>query len=126
MRGPIRWHRHVAAAARFLMQKQTEVGQLDARMESFVERASKDLAVKLAVDTDQIELVEASYVTWRDSSLGCSKPGMQYVQALVEGTRIKLRSAGKIDHYRGGKNKSPTLCKKPASIEPLPYEPSDA
>ena len=109
-----------------MTQTKPRVGPLDARMQDFVERASKDLAARLAVDADQIELVEAIYVTWRDSSLGCSRPGMQYMQALVEGTRITLRNAGKIYHYHGGKNNPPSLCEKPAPNEPSPYGPSDA
>ena len=109
-----------------MTQKKSAVGPLDARMQGFAEWASKDLAARLAVEVDQIELVEADYVTWRDSSLGCAKPGVQYMQALVEGTRIKLRNAGKIYHYHGGKNNPPPLCENPASNEPMPYGPSDA
>ena len=103
-----------------------KVGKLDARMQGFVDSARNDLVEKLKVRSDQVELVEASYVTWRDSSLGCPQPGTQYMQALVNGTRIKLRNAGKIYNYHGGKNKPPTLCEKPDSREPLPYGAGDA
>ena len=101
-------------------------GKLDARLQGYVDSSSNDLAEKLNVSEDQIELVEASYVTWRDSSLGCPQPGNQYMQALVNGTQIKLRSAGKIYHYHGGKKKPPSLCEKPDFRQPLPYGSGDA
>ncbi len=101
-------------------------GRLDARLQSFVDSSRTDLAERLNVSEDQIELVEASYVTWRNSSLGCLQPGHEYMQALVNGTRIKLSHAGKVYHYHGGKTKAPTLCEKPDSKPPLPYGSGDA
>lgn len=100
--------------------------KLDARLQAYVDSSRSDLAEKLKVAEDQIELVTADYVTWRDSSLGCPQPGNQYMQALVNGSRVKLRSAGKIFHYHGGKNKAPTLCEKPDPKPPLPYGSGDA
>lgn len=107
-------------------KEKPKVGHLDVRMQGFVAATSKQLAAKLKVSVDQIELVEASYVTWRDSSLGCPQSGTQYMQALVNGTRIKLRSAGKVYHFHGGGSKPPTLCENPTSNEPLPYGSGDA
>lgn len=104
----------------------SKVSQLDARLQGFVAGASKELAAKLNVPVDQIELVEASYVTWRDSSLGCPRRGMSYLQVLVDGTRIKLRGAGKIYHYHSGRNRKPSLCTTPALNEPLPSGSGDA
>ncbi len=109
-----------------MAQEKPKVGHLDARMQGFVDRARNDLAAKLDVSADQIELAEARYVTWRDASLGCPQPGTQYTQALVDGTRIKLRKDGKIYHYHGSGDKPPTLCASPASNEPLPYGSGDA
>ncbi len=108
------------------MPEKSTPGPLDARMQAFVDSSRKDLAAKLQVLVSQIELVDASYVTWRDSSLGCPQPGNQYMQALVNGTRIKFRYAGKIYHYHSGNNKAPSLCEKPAASEPLPYGSGDA
>ena len=101
-------------------------GTLDARLQGFVDSSRADLAEKLDVSEDEVELVEARYVTWRDSSLGCPQPGYEYLQALVNGTRIQLRHAGTVYHYHGGKNKAPALCEKPDSKSPLPYGSGDA
>jgi len=95
-------------------------------LQRLVDLAVPDLAAKLKVDESAIELVEAQYVTWRDSSAGCPKPGMQYLQVLTNGARIVLQADGTKYHYHSGGNRPPTYCAKPSSIEPLPYSPGEA
>ena len=95
-------------------------------LQRLVDLAIPDLATKLKVDESTIELVEAQYVTWRDGSAGCPKPGMQYMQVLTNGARIVLRADGTIYHYHSGGNRPPSYCAKPSSIEPLPYSPGEA
>ena len=95
-------------------------------LQRLADLAVMDLATSLNVDEETIELVEAQYVTWRDSSAGCPKPGMQYLQVLTNGARIVLRVDGTIYHYHSGGNRPPTYCAKPSSIEPLPYSHGEA
>jgi hypothetical protein len=45
------------------------------------------------VDPSSLTVTRAEPVTWRDSSLGCSQPGMQYLQVLTPGYRIELHGA---------------------------------
>lgn len=52
-----------------------------------------DAARRLGVDENAVVLTDAERVTWRDSSLGCAEPGMNYSQALVPGFRITAKSA---------------------------------
>ncbi|MDD5371523.1 MAG: hypothetical protein PHQ40_20790, partial [Anaerolineaceae bacterium] len=59
-----------------------------------------------------IEIVDASSVTWPDSSLGCPKPGMVYTQVLVDGILIRFRVGGQIYEYHGGGGSPASLCKK--------------
>ena len=38
-------------------------------------------------------------VEWRDASLGCPKPGVDYIQVLTPGYVIKLEAAGSVYEY---------------------------
>lgn len=82
-----------------------------------VQQAKEDLAQRLDIAVEAIEVVQVEEVTWRDGSLGCPQPGMAYTQALVNGTRIKLEANGQIYHYHSGGG-APFLCENPE--EPLP------
>ena len=88
--------------------------------------AIADLAASLKVDAKVVEVLEAQFVTWRDSSAGCPRPGMQYMQVLTNGARIVLRVGGTIYHYHSGENRPPFYCANPSSIEPLPYSHGEA
>lgn len=72
-----------------------------------------DLATRLGVEADSIEVVSEEAVTWRDGSLGCAKPGFAYTQALVEGSRIMLRADGTDYEYHSGGAEPPFWCEKP-------------
>jgi len=88
--------------------------------------AKSDLSTKLGIDAEDIDIVEAAYVTWRDSSIGCPRPGMQYMQVLTNGSRILLRANAVLYHYHSGGSRAPFLCAKPSPNEPLPYAPGEA
>jgi hypothetical protein len=77
-----------------------------------INQARDDLARRLALDPTGIELVDASTVTWPDSSLGCPQPGMLYTQALVDGVRLRLRANGIVYNYHSGGSRAPFLCEK--------------
>jgi len=51
----------------------------------------QDLAQRLDVDPQSIEISNARQVTWRSGALGCPKPGMNYTDALVPGAVIYLQ-----------------------------------
>ena len=93
----------------------------DPGMEKLVSQARQDLAARLAIGPDDIELLEAGHVTWRDSSAGCPQPGMQYLQVLTNGTRIRLRAENKTYHYHSGGDRPPFFCANPSPIDPLPF-----
>ena len=78
-----------------------------------VEQAKADLAKRLGVDAGQLTVVSSSEVTWPDGSLGCPEPGMNYTQALVQGSRIILEAGGKQYHYHSGGSRPPFLCTNP-------------
>jgi hypothetical protein len=55
-----------------------------------VMQAKKDLARRLSVEVDQINLREVRKVRWPDSSLGCPQPGKIYSQMPQDGWLIRL------------------------------------
>ncbi len=78
-----------------------------------VEVAKADLAQRLSVAADAIEVVAARNVTWRNGSLGCPEPDMMYTQVLIEGMKIILAVDGEEYHYHSGSNRGPFLCENP-------------
>ena len=81
--------------------------------------AKEDLAKRLGIPIDEIELITMESVTWRDGSLGCPKPGMQYTQALVNGSLIMLSVDERQYRYHSGRGGTPFLCENKPD-PPLP------
>ena len=82
----------------------------DPGLRQFVRLAQEDLARRLAVPADQIELVEVRDVVWPDKGLGCPQPGMAYLQVQVDGLLIRLRAGGRLYEYHSGGDRPPFLC----------------
>ena len=72
--------------------------------------ARDDLAQRLGVDPEQLEVISAEEVTWPDGSLGCPEPGMSYTQALVDGSKVVLGHDGRVYVYHAGDDGEPFLC----------------
>ncbi len=87
--------------------------RVDSGLADRVEVAKLDLAERLEVSLKSIHLLEAMTVTWRDSSAGCPRPGMNYLQVLNPGVRILLQAAKKTYHYHGRGGGVPFLCERP-------------
>jgi hypothetical protein len=75
-----------------------------------VEPARTDLARRLGIDPDEIEVVRAEEITWPDGSMGCPEPGKSYTQALVEGSRVVLVHDDRVYVYHAGGGSEPFLC----------------
>ena len=64
----------------------------------------QDLASRLDIEPDDVEVSISRPVTWRSGALGCPRPGVAYTDALVPGILIELR-VGKVtyrSHARHG------------------------
>ncbi len=99
---------------------------LGPEMRRLVDLAKKDLAARLSVSGQEIEMLQAEFVTWRDSSVGCPQSGYQYMQVLTNGSRITLSANKQTFYYHSGGNRPPFLCEKPSLTEPLPYAPGQS
>lgn len=74
--------------------------------------AVADLAQRLNVAPETIEVVETRAVIWPDSSLGCPQPDMAYTQVQQDGLLIRLQALGQTYSYHSGGMREPFLCEK--------------
>lgn len=80
-------------------QGDTDGEALDPQAAALVEEAKEDLSTRLKVALDRIALKSAQAVRWRDSSLGCPQPGMNYLTVITPGYLIKLEASGRVFEY---------------------------
>ena len=82
----------------------------------------ESLSRKLNVDTAQIKINKITKVTWRDASLGCPKPGVDYMRVETPGYSIILEVEGKTYEYHTDESKRATLCNsaQPKGVNPIP------
>ena len=88
---------------------------IDPAMEPLIQMARADLAGRLGVAEDEIEVLEARAVVWPDASLGCPQPGMAYIQIPFDGGLIRLEAAGLEYNYHTGGGEGPFLCEPSGS-----------
>lgn len=93
----------------------------DPGMKRLTDIAKADAAMRAGVSAEQIEVLEARYVTWPDGSAGCPEPGHMYTQATTNGALIRLRLGNSELRYHSSQNLKPFLCKNPVG-EPIEYE----
>jgi hypothetical protein len=79
----------------------------DARLGQLARAA---LAQELAVAEADITVVAVEETEWRDSSLGCPKPGMNYLQVITPGYKITLEAQGKRYEYHSDTNRRVVRC----------------
>ena len=91
-------------------------------LQELVLQAKRDLAHRLSIQVDQIDLVEASVVVWPDGSIGCPQPGVEYTQVQQEGLLIRLRVGKRVYPYHSGGGRSLFLCDE-ASTGVAPVSP---
>jgi hypothetical protein len=91
-------------------------------LEGLVDQAKEDLAQRLSVEMEQIELLAVESVVWPDSSLGCPEPGMAYLQVLSDGVSILLAAEGRAYQYHSGGSRGPFLCEQPLQLPKLDDE----
>lgn len=87
--------------------------------------AVQDLAERLEISAESIEVLSARAVTWPDGAIGCPEPGGMYTQALVDGLQIVLIADGREFHYHAGGDRPPFLCpeeRRQMPIGPGRYE----
>ena len=92
----------------------TPTTKIEPGLQQLIDTAIADLANRLSIDRNTVEVISAQSVVWPDRSLGCPQPGMVYPQVLAEGYHIELRVKGQVYSYHGGEGRGPFLCENPA------------
>jgi hypothetical protein len=87
--------------------------------------AREDLAERLEIGVETIEVLGAELVVWPDASMGCPDPEMMYIQVLQDGSLIRLRVEDAVFEYHSGGDRTPFLCEEPSAPVSSPHE-SDA
>ena len=92
-----------------------------------VVQARQDLAYRLGIPLEEIEVLSFEAVVWPDASLGCPQPGMEYLQVPKDGALIRLHAEGQDYDYHSGGNRGVFLCEKSLQgskdnpkIDPIP------
>jgi hypothetical protein len=78
--------------------------------QAVVRLAEEDLAQRLGLKADQIQLVSVQAVEWSDTSLGCPQPGMMYAQVITSGYRVTLEAEGQTYDYHTDQSDHVILC----------------
>jgi hypothetical protein len=95
-------------------------------MSSGIVQPERDRAIRLATETlarhldvaaDKIRLVRAEAVDWPNSSLGCPKEGMSYMQVIVPGFRVRLAVGDREHAVHTGGNRA-IVCESAARTPP--------
>jgi hypothetical protein len=90
----------------------TPTASVSQGLQRFVDLAVADLAQRLDVGTDQIEVIEVQEVVWPDAGLGCPQPGMRYRQVPQDGLLIRLGVEERVYDYHSGGGRDPFLCEQ--------------
>jgi hypothetical protein len=80
-------------------------------VEHLVRLSIDNLSQRLNISAGQISVVEAIPVIWRDASLGCPKPGIDYVRVETPGYSILLQAGDKIYTYHTNETNRIVLCR---------------
>jgi hypothetical protein len=85
----------------------------DAAAQKMVDLAKAHLAQRLSISAGQITLIEVRPVVWRDASLGCPKPAVDYMRVETPGFRIVLEAGGKTYNRHTDESRRVVLCATP-------------
>lgn len=77
-----------------------------------VEMAKADLAERLNVAPETIEVVQVEARVWPDAGMGCPQPGMVYTQVPQDGLLIRFGAGGQVYDYHSGGTRDPFLCEE--------------
>lgn len=77
---------------------------------SVTEGAISDLATRLKISAEEIEVVRSEEVEWPDASLGCPEEGMAYAQVVTPGFQVILQADDRVYDYHAGPDGEAFLC----------------
>lgn len=84
-------------------------GALD-QAQAIVETVKADMAERLGVPVDSIEVVAVTPQQWRTSGLGCEQPGQMYLQVITPGLQVVLAAEDVVYTYHTDLQGNFVLC----------------
>ncbi|MFL5805099.1 MAG: hypothetical protein ACJ8CR_25565 [Roseiflexaceae bacterium] len=90
-------------------------GAPDPASRPLADLARQDLAQQLGIKAEDITVASVEEVEWRNSSLGCPQPGMNYLQVITPGYRITLEAQGRRYEYHADRSSRVVRCDNPSS-----------
>ena len=88
-----------------------DTAKLDDTAAKMVELVTKQLlADNTALSAADVQVLQATSQQWRDSSLGCPRPGMMYAQVITPGYLVKVKAGGKVYEYHTDTGRTAVLC----------------
>ena len=91
---------HVAGSNAVLCDRPRLGGPLrQATADQLADMARRDLATRLHVPRENVQVRSVKPKTWSDASLGCPKPGFFYAEVETSGFDIELAAGGKTYRY---------------------------
>jgi hypothetical protein len=86
---------------------------LDENAQKLVTLVKEHLAQRLGILVEQITLSELKPAVWRDGSLGCPKPAIDYIPMETPGYRIVLEAGGQAYTYHTNQTNRFVVCNRP-------------
>jgi hypothetical protein len=81
--------------------------------EEILDAVQDDLAERTGASREGFEVVRAEETVWSDGSLGCPRPGVEYLDAPVRGYHVILRHGDRDYDYRAVRADFFVLCERP-------------
>ena len=78
--------------------------------DAIVNSVTADLAVRLAIDPQEINVKQIEELVWNDGSLGCPDPNNAYITVLTSGFRLTLVANGQTYDYHASDKGNFVLC----------------
>ena len=91
----------------------TPAASWPAEADTAVRAALQDVAARLQVQSNAVQVISVSATDWPDTSLGCPQPGMFYAQMIVQGYTITLAAGDQRVEYHADKKGRVVTCRNP-------------
>jgi hypothetical protein len=90
----------------------------EGNIQALVDQAKTDLAQRLSLSANDIDVRDVTEVEWSDSSLDCPQPGMSYLQVITPGYRILLDVNGQVYEYHSNRDTYVVYCENNTPLIP--------
>jgi len=91
-------------------EENLQIMTIEPGLTPLIEQATADLAKRLEINAEAIQVLRAESVVWPDTGLGCPQPGMRYKQVPEDGALIILQAQGVVYEYHSGGSRGLFLC----------------